>query len=66
MAKFYIHTWNIHTKGQYWNWLITNAFINCLNLSVPIYADIRDKVNSLLPAFLQNIAHMLFTSFFII
>ena len=44
---------NIHTKGQYWNWLVTNALINSLNLSVPRYVDMRDKANSLFPTFLQ-------------
>ena len=51
--------WNIHTKGKYWNWLVTYAFIKCLNSLVPRYADIRDKANSLLPAFL----HILLTCF---
>ena len=45
--------WNIHTKGQYWNWLVTNALIKSLNLSVPRYVDMRDMANSLLPAFSQ-------------
>ena len=47
--------WNIQTNGQYWNWLVTNALIKSLNLSVPRYADIRDKANSLLPAVWQRL-----------
>ena len=52
--------WNIHTKGKYWNWLVTTALINSLNLSIPRYVDMRDKANNLFPAYLENIADMLF------
>ena len=46
--------WNIHTKGQYWNWLVTIALIkSSLKLSVARYVDMPYKANSLLPAFLQ-------------